>query len=337
MMKNTHVYNQEKRDVLKPVQLLCKGSYHIGGQKVCIKGSKPIETALWPGGPKVTYDPNGEFQAGQMYVQYARIENPVFPYPVCMIHGGGGTGAIWESTLSGEPGWEFTFLQNGFNVNVSDGVERGRSAWAQFPEINEGPPMFSSYAERWTTYRLGPRYGVPFDDSRFDYTKYDQFIKQQVPRWTTSNVMVQAAYDEYFQSMTDGFIVLAHSQGSLFALEAALKSSENVKGIILIEPSSNLDVEKVDVSCLKDVPMLFLYGDFLMDEYYVEGYRWVGMDAYEYTMRALHQTIQDMGGDSTWIELPNLGIRGNTHALMIEDNSQQIADIIFDWMRKHIR
>lgn len=40
------------------------------------------------------------------------------------------------------------FLQNGLNVNVSDGVERGRSSWAQFPEINEGEPMFQSYAER---------------------------------------------------------------------------------------------------------------------------------------------------------------------------------------------
>lgn len=78
-----------------------------------------------------------------MYVQYTRLEHPVVPYPVCMIHGGGATGALWESTLDGRPGREFSFQQNGFHVNVSDGVERGRSSWAQFPEINEGPPMFT--------------------------------------------------------------------------------------------------------------------------------------------------------------------------------------------------
>ena len=50
------------------------------------------------------------------------------------------------------------FLQNGLNVNVSDGVERGRSSWAQFPGINEGEPMFQSYAERWTTYRLARKW-----------------------------------------------------------------------------------------------------------------------------------------------------------------------------------
>lgn len=111
--------------------------------------------------------------------------------------------------------------------------------------------MFNSYAERWTTYRLGPRYGVPYEGSRFDYSKYDQFMKQHVPRWTTSNAMVQAAYDTYFASMTEGMIVMAHSQGGLFSLEAALKNVENVRGVILVESSSDMDVEKVDVSSLE--------------------------------------------------------------------------------------
>lgn len=248
---------------MEPVKIIRKGSYHIGGSKVTIEGSAPIETHFWPGGPPVIYDPNGDFQAGQMYVQYTELADPVVPYPVCMVHGGGASGALWESTQDGGPGWEFMFLQNGFNVNVSDGVERGRSSWAQFPEINDGPPMFMSYGERWTTYRLGPKAGVGYEGSRFDESKYDQFMKQQIPRWTTSNAMVQKAYDTYFGSLTDGYILLAHSQGSFFSLNSALTCPENVKGIILVESSSTLDVEQVDVSCWKDIPFLFVYGDFL--------------------------------------------------------------------------
>lgn len=133
------------------VKVTSKGSYFVGGEKVTIAGTNPIQMELWPGGPVMNYDPNGDFQAGQMYVQYTRIADPVVPYPVCMVHGGGGTGALWETTQAGEPGWEYMFLQNGFNVNVSDGVERGRASWAQFPEINPVPPCFNSYAERWTT------------------------------------------------------------------------------------------------------------------------------------------------------------------------------------------
>ena len=99
---------------MKAVSIILKGSYHIGGKKVTIEGSAPIQTSFWPGGPPVTYDPNGDFQAGQMYVQYTRLADPVVPYPVCMVHGGGSSGALWESTQDGRPGWEFRFLQNGF-------------------------------------------------------------------------------------------------------------------------------------------------------------------------------------------------------------------------------
>lgn len=323
---------------MNPVKVISKGSYHIGGKKVTIEGSAPIETHFWPGGPPVTYDPNGDFQAGQMYVQYTRIEDPVVPYPVCMIHGGGATGALWESTQDGGPGWEFRFLQNGFNVNISDGVERGRSAWAQFPEINDGPPMFMSYAERWTTYRLGPRLGVSFEGSRFNADQYDAFMKQQVPRWTTSNAMVQAAYDEYFGSMTDGCILLAHSQGGFFSLNSVLarENYKNIKGIILVESSSTLDVNVTDVSCLKDIPFLFVFGDFLDEKQHVDGFEWTGNFAFNRTMRNLHNRILELGGDSTWLYLPEHGVYGNTHAMMIEDNSMQIADMICDWMKEHI-
>lgn len=322
---------------MRAVEIVSKGSYHIGGKKVTIEGSAPKQTSFWPGGPPVTYDPNGDFQAGQMYVQYTELARPALPYPVCMVHGGGATGALWETTQAGGPGWEFMFLQNGLNVNVSDGVERGRSSWAQFPEINEGEPMFQSYAERWTTYRLGPKPGVPFEGSRFDASKYDQFMKQMVPRWTTSNAMVQAAYDEYFGHLTDGCIILAHSQGSLFALESALKFPQNVKGIVLVEGSSTLDPAERDVSALEGIPFLFVYGDFLDDAHKIDGYVWPGQFAYEGSMRHLHEHMVEVGGDSTWMELPELGIRGNTHAMMLEDNSRQIADLICDWIKQHVR
>lgn len=253
-----------------------------------------------------------------------------------MIHGGGGSGALWESTQDGGPGWEYMFLENGLNVNVSDGVERGRSSWAQFPEINEGPPMFNSYAERWTTYRLGPKYGVSFKGSRFDADKYDNFMKQQVPRWTTSNAMVQAAYDEYISSLTDGCVILAHSQGGFFTMNTVLKHPENVKGVVLVESSSTLDVDKTDVSCLKGIPFLFVFGDYLGREYCSDEYTWVGEFAYEGTMRKLHQRIQELGGDSTWLHLPEKGIYGNTHAMMMEDNSRQIADMICGWIKTHV-
>ena len=318
------------------VKIISKGSRFFGGKRVTLAGNAPVRMQYLPGGPELEYDPNGDFQAGQMYVQYTRLAEPVVPYPVCMIHGGGGTGALWESTQQGGPGWEFMFLENGFHVNVSDGVERGRASWAQFPQINPVPPLFNSYAERWTTYRLGEKLGEPYPGSRFDADKFDDLIKQQVPRWTTSIDMAQEAYNTYIGSMTDGCILLAHSQGGLFALNAALAHPENVKAIVLIESSSTLDVSQTDVSCLKDIPFLFVWGDFLGEAYCSERYTWIGNFAYTGTMRNLHQKILELGGTSQWLHLPEIGICGNTHAMMVEDNSRQIADIVCSWLKEHV-
>lgn len=90
---------------------------------------------------------------------------------------GGLTGVTWETTPDGREGFDTLFLRHGSNVCVSDAVERGRASWAQFPEINPVPPCFNSYAERWTTYRLGPKYPESYEGTRFDADKYDAFIK----------------------------------------------------------------------------------------------------------------------------------------------------------------
>lgn len=105
---------------------------------------------------------------------------------------------------------------------------------------------------------------------------------------------------------------------------------------MLVEPSSTLDPKECDVSALDGVPFLFVYGDFLDDAHKIDGYVWAGNIAYEGNMRRLHQHVRQVGGDSTWMELPKLGIRGNTHAMMLEDNSRQIADLVCDWIKAHV-
>ena len=43
-------------------------------------------------------------------------------------------------------------------------------------------------------------------------------------------------------------------------------------------------------------------------------------------------TANYIGADFLW--LPDLGIEGNGHMLMIEDNSDQIAALIMEWLKK---
>jgi hypothetical protein len=45
-------------------------------------------------------------------------------------------------------------------------------------------------------------------------------------------------------------------------------------------------------------------------------------------------SLRSAGCDVTWIELPSLGIQGNSHALMADDNSDAVAGVVLDWLRQ---
>src|ERR1700738_3253669 len=58
------------------------GSFYVGGKTLELKGLPKRELVLVPGSPPVTVDPNGEFPAGQMYVQYVKLTAPKARYPL---------------------------------------------------------------------------------------------------------------------------------------------------------------------------------------------------------------------------------------------------------------
>ena len=41
------------------------------------------------------------------------------------------------------------------------------------------------------------------------------------------------------------------------------------------------------------------------------------------------------GGDGQILDLPEMGIRGNSHMLMMEYNNFEIADLLQDWLIGH--
>jgi len=44
------------------------------------------------------------------------------------------------------------------------------------------------------------------------------------------------------------------------------------------------------------------------------------------------KTLDDLDADYTWMSLPDMGIKGNTHMLMMHNNNDVIADMIADWL-----
>ena len=313
-----------------PLQVREIGSLHVGGRVATIEGLPAREITFSPGAPPTRIDPNGQFQVEQMYAQYVKLQEPRARYPLLLWHGGGLTGVTWETTPDGRPGWQMFFLRAGHDVYVSDAMERGRSGWARFPEILPGEPVFRTMGEGWGLFRIGeqsswnpdPARRVAFPDTRFPVAHWDQFMKQAVPRWTTTDRQIQAAYDALVQTVCP-CVVVVHSQGGNFGFTAALNAPDKVRALVAVEPSG-APPQAADAARVKGIPHLIVWGDRIASDPFwnrVQGNigRW-------------QDQIRTAGGSAETLDLPAEGVRGNSHMLMMDRNSDEVAARVQRWM-----
>src|SRR5262249_5578129 len=81
--------------------------------------------------------PRGTYVNGkQMYVEYFIPAQVRHPYPLVLVHGGGGQGLDWMGTPDGRRGWVQILIEEGYKVYVVDRPGHGRSPY--HPDIN-GP------------------------------------------------------------------------------------------------------------------------------------------------------------------------------------------------------
>ena len=82
----------------------------------------------------------GSFIGGQqMYVEYMIPTRVTKPFPIVLVHGGGGQGLDWMGTPDGRPGWFQHLAAEGFRVYVVDRPGHGRSP--QHPDVLGGIPQ----------------------------------------------------------------------------------------------------------------------------------------------------------------------------------------------------
>jgi pimeloyl-ACP methyl ester carboxylesterase len=307
------------------------GSMHVGGRAITLTGLPERDVVFSAGAPPIRVNPNGDFQVEQMYVQYVRLADPKARYPLFMMHGGGLTGVTYETKPDGKPGWQSFFLHAGHDVYLADAVERGRASWARYPEVFKGEPMFRTKKEAWELFRIGADGSYQSDVAKrtahpgqqFPIEAFDQFMKQGVPRWTTTDAVIQVAYNE-FAGKYCPCVIVTHSQGASFAFNMALAHPDRIKAIVAVEPSGAPDPQKVDLASIKHVPHLFVWGDY-MDRHAV----WQRVSAAPNRYR---DALAQAGAKADTLDLPARGVRGNSHMLMMDRNSDQIARMIQDWL-----
>jgi pimeloyl-ACP methyl ester carboxylesterase len=305
------------------------GSFHVGGRIVEIQGKPVRDIVRVPGGPSSKLDPNGQYQVEQMYTQYFLPKLRTGKVPLLMWHGGGLTGVTYETTPDGREGWLNLFIRKGWDVYVSDAVERGRSGFAS-PDIWPGEPIFLTYADPFERFRIGTGEGSWSPDptrqklmpgEQFPVEAYANYMKQIVPRWLTTDDAVIAGYLALVDKVCP-CVLLLHSQGGSFGLKVAEARPEKIKAIVAVEAASGGNLDKA--AALKNVPVLMMFGDNVGLHPRWTAYRKLDLE-YAAAVRAA-------GGKVDVIDLPDLGIKGNSHMMMMDRNNGAVADVIQRWL-----
>ncbi len=310
------------------------GSFHIGGAPIRLEGLPHREMVVAPGTKPMKIDPNGDFHSGQMYVQYVKLKSPSARYPLLMWHTGGVTGASWETKPDGKPGWMQYFLQRGHDVFVSDAVERGRATFSRFPEIYRTEPIYRDKKEAWEIFRIGipdsyasnPSLRKANEGQLFPLGAFDTMQMQMAPRWATNGDATQAAYLALVQRVCP-CVIMAHGQAGSFAFHAALANPDKVKAVIAVEPAFAPKPNHPGISQLKGVPHLMVWGDFI-----ATNPTWV---EHVDELKQYHASLTASGVPAEWLDLPEAGIKGNTHMIMMDVNSDQIASRVQAWLAKN--
>jgi pimeloyl-ACP methyl ester carboxylesterase len=298
------------------------GSFYVGGERVELKGEPAQVLQLSTDLPAYRRDPNGTYSVNAAYVQYA-IPEPSRDLAVVLVHGGGLTGSGWETTPDGREGWYPSFLRAGWPTYVVDMVERGRAGWCPLPGYADQPPVLRSEEEAWDVFRIGPPEGyagrVAYAGSRFPVAALDELTRQFVPRWTTTTDASVAALAELIRRL-GRCVLVAHSQGGGIAARAAHQEREHVAGLVLLEPHGLPAPERATPR----LHQLLVSGDYVLETNLYRELEWRWQ---EYRQNAV------AAGDTVdRLDLPQRGVTGNSHMLMMDTNSDEVAGLVQQWI-----
>jgi pimeloyl-ACP methyl ester carboxylesterase len=302
------------------------GSFYVGGERVEIHG-QPLEThELSSDLASYHRDPNGTYRVNAAYVQYA-IPVTSRELPVVLIHGGGLTGAGWETTPDGREGWYPSFLRAGWPTYVVDMVERGRAGWSPLPGYVNHAPVLRSEEEAWDVFRIGrpEDYAArtPYAGSLFPVASLDELSGRFVPRWTTTTAASVAALATLVRRL-ERCVLIAHSQGGGIAARAAQQERDHVAGLALLEPHGLPAPERA----APPLRQLLVSGDYVLE---TNLYRELESRWQEYRQNAV------VAGDIVdRLDLPSRGITGNSHMLMMDTNSAEVAALVQQWIEDRV-
>ena len=315
-----------------------QGSFFVGGRTVFTETLTGSTTGFLGTGINT-----GNITVDQMYVQYQIPEGAESHLPVVMVHGCCLSSKSYETTPDGRMGWNEYFLRkhravylpdqvsrarSGFDATILNEIKLGKRPASEMPEIRT-----ATHEIAWLLFRFGPSMGKAFSDEQFPVEAFEEFGKQVIPDLNGGLPAVNPTWTNMsgLAMKLKGAILMGHSESGFFPEQAALINPTDIKALITIETvCPSLTAEQI--SKLAKIPTLVVFGDHLGD---VPTMPTMWKERFESCGKFVQQ-VNAAGGDATMMHLPKYGQFGNSHMLMQDKNSNQVADLILKWIDEHV-
>ena len=134
-----------------------------------------------------------------------------------------------------------------------------------------------------------------------------------MPRWLCTDKAIVDGYLALIDKVCP-CVMLLHSQGGTFGFLASPSSGPTrSRRIVAVESATAGKI--ANAPKLKDVPVLQIFGDYV-DQHP----RWA---AFKKIDMEYGNAIKAAGGTVDWINLPDIGIKGNSHMMMQDKNNDR--------------
>lgn len=269
--------------------------------------------------------------------------------PMVFLHGYGQSRMGWMTTPDGREGWSDMFLKDGHSVFLVDQPRRGEAGATASMTTDitdtwsEDSKDYKPGEQAWYThFRIGRVAPERYEGSAFPEgdEALNQFLRQGTPN--TGNYdqeVIAAALSEVMKDVKEmtgnKSIFVTHSQGGRAGWDV---DAENISAIVAIEPGGTPEIgsEQYNKFLEAKVPIIIYFGDYIDNgpEDIQSTAFWKGVrdSAIEFA-----QAYTAAGGNATVIDLPKIGITGNSHAMFQEMNNKEIADHIENWIKENVK
>ncbi|MER6560590.1 alpha/beta fold hydrolase [Streptomyces sp. NPDC001027] len=297
--------------------------------------------------------PHGTVPRGPLYVKWLAPAEVTRPYPLILVHGGGGQGTDWLGTPDGRQGWAYDLVRAGYAVYVVDRPGHGRSP--HHPDVlgPVSPPLPLEFAN----FLFAPPDGAETQtqwpwERGLEGAEFQQltsgmgfFMADFAEGQRLDGERLAALLDR-----TGPAVLVTHSAGSPSGWLAANRRPDLVKGIVAVEP---MGPPYGEFPGLGEMTYGLTYAELATEppldspeqlKADPSGHRVPGLTGTPIAVVTasasasapqsppLVDFLRDVGADAELLALEDAGIVGNGHGLILEANSAETVKPVIAWL-----